>query len=50
MMNWLFVLTVETSLIYKDGRCGFFVLKKYNLGRLFLRPDKVFLLLLVRLL
>ena len=24
MMNWFFVLTVETSLIDKDGRCGFF--------------------------
>ena len=43
MMNWFFVLTVETSLIDKDGRCVFFsVLRKCNLGRLFLRPDMVF--------
>ena len=25
MMNWFFVLTVETSLIDKDGRCVFFL-------------------------
>ena len=41
VMNWFFVLTVETSLIDKDGKV-FMSLKGNILGTLVLRPDMIF--------
>lgn len=41
MMNWFFVLTVETSLIDKDGKV-FMSFKGNILGTLVLRPDMMF--------
>ena len=41
VMNWFFVLTVETSLIDRDGRV-FMSLKGNILGTLVLRPDMIF--------
>ena len=41
VMNWFFVLTVETSLIGRDGRV-LMSLKGNILGTLVLRPDMIF--------